>query len=952
MGNIFWVGQVNKIKVKGAREHNLKNINLEIPKNKLVVITGVSGSGKSTLAFDTLYAEGQRRYVESLSSYARQFLGIMDKPDVDSIEGLSPAISIEQKSTSKNPRSTVGTTTEVYDYLRLLFARVGKAHCPKCGDPVSPQTREMITESIMHHKGKEIEILSPVARKQKGTHQKLFEQLSKDGFSSVLVDGEEHFTDDEIRLSKNIKHDISVVIDRFVVDDKHHVADSVETALNLSKGYVVVSYKVKNKKVKKLYTSHSSCPKCEIFLDDFEPRHFSFNSPFGACDGCSGLGVNYSFDEDLVIPDKREAIADGGIKAFRSAEGYRVQHITSICRVCGLSIFDPFEKYPKKYQDLILYGLDTDLENELKKDGRRGRRAISYLEEYEAVLPLLERLYEQTESEYVRKDLERFMRTCACSKCNGKRLKKEILSVLVGGKNIIEITELDILSAVGFFQKLKLNKTDSIIADQILKEIRSRLGFLESVGLGYLSLSRSMETLSGGEAQRIRLATQIGSNLTGVMYVLDEPSIGLHQRDNAKLIKTLKHLRDIGNTVIVVEHDEDTMFEADHVIDIGPGAGVHGGEIIAQGTAKEISKNKNSLTGKYLSKELTISHLETRRKSTSLMIVKGARENNLKNIDVTIPTGVLVCVTGVSGSGKSTLVNDIIAKSLGAELNGSNELPGKHDSIKHNFRNLINIDQDPIGRTPRSNPATYTKLFDHIRKLFALTKEAKTCGYKEGRFSFNVKGGRCERCNGDGTIRMEMHFLPDVYVKCDDCKGRRYNSDTLEVLYKGKNIYQILSMNVEEALNFFKNIPQIQRRLQTLFDVGLAYIQLGQSATTLSGGEAQRIKLSRELSKASTKDTLYILDEPTTGLHFSDVGKLLCVINRLVDKEASCLVIEHNLDVIKNADYIIDMGPEGGEGGGTIIACGTPEQVARNRESYTGQFLKKVLIRKKEEDHS
>jgi excinuclease ABC subunit A len=930
---------MDKIKIKGARENNLKDISLDIPKNKLVVITGVSGSGKSTLAFDTLYAEGQRRYVESLSSYARQFLGVMDKPDVDFIEGLSPAISIEQKSTSKNPRSTVGTTTEIYDYFRLLFARVGKAHCPKCGDPVSPQTLGMITESVMQHKGKEIEICSPVVRKQKGTHQKLLEQLNKDGFSTVLVNGEEYFTDDEIVLSKNLRHDISVIIDLFVVDDKHHVADSLETALNLSKGYVVVKYDLnKSKSEKKLYTSHSSCPKCEIFLDDFEPRHFSFNSPFGACSECSGLGVDNSFDESLVVPDKRLAIADGAIKAFKSFDNYKVQQIASIGRMCGFSIFEPFIELKKQFQDLILYGLAAELDTSNLR-----RRALNYLEHYEGIMPMLERLYEQTDSELRRRDMEKFMRSKPCSYCLGKRLKREILAVKVGGKNIIEITEFNISNSIQFFEHLKLNKTDSIIANQILKEIKARLGFLESVGLGYLSLSRNMATLSGGESQRIRLATQIGSNLTGVLYVLDEPSIGLHQRDNIKLINTLKRLRDIGNTVIVVEHDEETMLSADHIVDIGPGAGVHGGEVIFAGTPKSIIKSQKSLTGKYLSKKLKVQHKKTRRKPKGYFKVVGACENNLKNIDLKIPKGVLTCVSGVSGSGKSTLVNTTIARELASQFYDSKDLPGKHEDIDHNFRYLINIDQSPIGRTPRSNPATYTKLFDHIRKLFAYTKDAKIRGYKEGRFSFNVKGGRCERCRGEGFIKMEMHFLPDVYVKCDECKGKRYRSETLEILYKGKNIHQVLSMNVEEALEFFSSIPPVQRRLQTLYDVGLGYIELGQSAITLSGGEAQRVKLSRELSKISTKDSLYILDEPTTGLHFDDVNKLLLVLNRLVDKGATCLVIEHNLDVIKNADYIIDMGPEGGDAGGEIVVFGTPEKVAKNSQSYTGKFLKNIL---------
>ncbi len=946
-----WGMGLDKIVIKGAREHNLKNINLEIPRNKLVVVTGVSGSGKSTLAFDTLYAEGQRRYVESLSSYARQFLGVMNKPDVDFIEGLSPAISIEQKSISKNPRSTVGTTTEIYDYLRLLYARIGKSHCPQCQSPIAPQTVEMIAENIMQLKGKEIVISSPIVRQKKGTYQKLFEQLNKDGFSVVLVNGIEHFTDEKIKLDKNKKHNISVLVDRFVVDDRHHVFNSIETALNLSKGYVLVkeiknskSLLLKPKLFEKLYTRHSSCTKCDIFLEEFDPRHFSFNSPFGACNDCSGLGEKYSFDENLIIPDKNLAISDGAIKAFRTAfDSYRIQEIGIIGKICNFSIFEPFKKINKKYQKLILYGPTEGIENDFLYPGRTGKRNLNYILNYEGIVPLLERLYEQTESKSRKNNLERFMHSHICEKCEGKRLKKEVLAVVVNKKNIAEVTELNISSAIKFFNDLKLNQTEKIIADQVLKEIKTRFEFLESVGLGYLSLDRKMVTLSSGEAQRIRLATQIGSNLMGVMYVLDEPSIGLHQRDTIKLINTLKRLRDLGNTVIVVEHDEETMLSADHMIDIGPGAGVHGGSIITSGTPKEIKQNNKSLTGKYLSGKAKIKNSKSRRKPKGYIEIKGAKENNLKNIDVKIQKGILTCITGVSGSGKSTLVNEILAKALSKEFYLSKNLPGKHDSIKHKLKNLINIDQSPIGRTPRSNPATYIKLFDYIRKLFANIKEAKIRGYQEGRFSFNVKGGRCENCKGDGTIKMEMHFLPDVYVKCDECKGRRYNSETLEILYKGKNIHQILSMNVEEALKFFNSIPSIKRKLQTLHNIGLGYIELGQGATTLSGGEAQRIKLSRELSKVSTKDTLYILDEPTTGLHFDDVNKLLIVLSHLVKKGATCLVIEHNLSVIKNADYIIDMGPEGGNEGGRIVTFGTPEKIAKCSKSYTGKFLKKTL---------
>jgi excinuclease ABC subunit A len=931
---------MENIVIKGAREHNLKDINLTIPRNKLVVITGVSGSGKSTLAFDTLYAEGQRRYVESLSSYARQFLGVMNKPDVDSIDGLSPAISIEQKSVSRNPRSTVGTTTEIYDYLRLLYARVGKSHCSKCSKPVSPQTHNMITDSIMNLKGEEVVIISPVIRQKKGTHQKLLQDLSKDGFSLVLVNGEQRYSDDLIELDKNKKHDITAIIDQFVIDDRHHVSDVIQTALNLSKGYVIV--KVLKKKEEKFYTSHFSCLDCGISIEDFSPRSFSFNSPFGACRTCSGLGVKYTFDEDLIIPNKDLSIADGAIKAFRTAiEGYRIKQIGRLGKMVGFSIFEPFKILTKKLRNLVLYG--STEKNPYTYEVKRGRHSVEYEVDHEGVIPLLQRLHETTESEFRRKDLERYMRSNKCSECNGRRLKPEILSVFVKDLNIAQITELSVTDAVKFFNKLNLNKTDTIIADQILREIRSRFAFLESVGLGYLSLDRRMETLSGGEAQRIRLATQIGSNLMGVMYVLDEPSIGLHQRDNARLIKTLKRLRDLGNTVIVVEHDEDTIKQADYVVDIGPGAGVHGGAIVASGTPEDICNNKKSLTGKYLSKELLIQRIERRRKLKGRIEIFGASENNLKNLDVAIPTGVFVCVTGVSGSGKSSLVNEVLAKGISKELYKSKDLPGKHKEIRHDIDSLILIDQSPIGRTPRSNPATYTKMFDYIRKLFALTKDAKIRGYKQGQFSFNVKGGRCENCQGDGTIKIEMNFLPDVYVKCDECKSMRYNSETLEILYKGKNIAQILSMNVEEALLFFEAIPPVRRKLQTLYEVGLGYIEIGQSAVTFSGGEAQRIKLSRELSKISKQKTLYILDEPTTGLHFDDVNKLLVVLNRLVDKGATVLVIEHNLDVIKNADHIIDLGPEGGKGGGMIIAQGTPEKVASVTKSYTGKFLKKIL---------
>lgn len=934
---------MEKIIIKGAREHNLKNIDVEIPRNKLVVITGVSGSGKSTLAFDTLYAEGQRRYVESLSSYARQFLGIMDKPDVDSIEGLSPAISIEQKSVSKNPRSTVGTTTEIYDYLRLLYARVGKVHCPNCNEPVTPQTPEMITDAVMQLQGQEIMILSPVVRQKKGSHQKLFQELHSNGFSAALVNGEMRFVDEDLELDKNKKHDVTVIVDQSTINDRHTIADSIQTALNLSDGYVIIKTLPDGKSsIEKLYTTHSSCVNCSISIEKLDPRNFSFNSPFGACPQCTGLGMIYSFDEDLIIPDKNLSIADGAIKAFKPAfEGYRVEQIGRLGKMVGFSIFEPFKSLSKKHQHLILYG--STKEHPFMYRKKTGKHDFEYEVDHEGVIPLLKRLHEGTESESRRNDLERFMRSTLCPSCKGRRLKKEILAVYIDSKNIIEVTELAIGESLVFFDKLSLSKTDAVIADQILKEIRSRLSFLESVGLGYLSLSRSMETLSGGEAQRIRLATQIGSNLMGVMYVLDEPSIGLHQRDNEKLITTLKRLRDLGNSVIVVEHDEDTIRASDFMIDIGPGAGVNGGSLVAVGTPAEVEQNPKSLTAQYLNGVLRIDRTQKVRSSDSFIEIKGARANNLRNVSVKIPTGVLTCITGVSGSGKSTLINEVLAKSLSAELYGAKELPGEHDAIVHDLDYLIVIDQSPIGRTPRSNPATYTKLFDHIRRLFAATKDAKSRGYKEGRFSFNVKGGRCENCMGDGMIKIEMNFLPDVYVKCDECKGKRYNQETLEILYKGKNIHQVLSMNIEDALIFFESIPSIKRRLQTLIDVGLGYIELGQSALTFSGGEAQRIKLSRELSKLSTEKTLYILDEPTTGLHFDDVNKLLKVLNYLVDKGATVVVIEHNLDIIKNADHIIDLGPEGGKGGGMIIAQGTPAEIMKVKQSYTGQFLKKLV---------
>lgn len=943
---------MKSITIKGARVHNLKNISLDIPKDKLVVITGLSGSGKSSLAFDTIYAEGQRRYVESLSAYARQFLGLMDKPDVDAIEGLSPAISIEQKTTSNNPRSTVGTVTEIYDYLRLLFGRVGVPHDPKTGEPIMTQTADQITEKILEkYKGTAIYLLAPAIKQKKGTHEKLVEGFSKDGFVRCRINKELQDTNEKPTLERYKKHDIEIVIDRFTVDSRTRVQEAVELALqkSMNSSLIVVTkdeIKKEAKAKEEIFTTNATSAS-GITFDEISPRLFSFNSPLGACLTCHGLGFTQEFDEDLIVPDKSLSIADGAIKAFSNhMDGWRMQQLGGVAKHFGIDVFKPYGSLTKEQQKIILHGSDEAVSYAItsKSSGAsyRGRK------EWEGVVPMLERLYHQTESDYRRNELQKFMRQHTCPTCHGTRLQKKVLYILVAGKNIKDVTSMPISEARQWFNNVELDKEQAFIAKQVLKEIQSRLGFLDDVGLGYLTLDRSAGTLSGGEAQRIRLATQIGSQLTGVLYILDEPSIGLHQRDNDKLIQTLKHLRDIGNTVIVVEHDEDTMMEADHLIDIGPGAGVHGGNIIAAGTPQEVMKNKKSLTGQYLAGKEHIATPTKRREPQAWIELKGAQENNLKNVNVKFPTGIFSCVTGVSGSGKSTLVTEILLKALKKEFTASKELPGKHKSITipKEIENVIVIDQSPIGRTPRSNPATYTKVFDDIRKLFAATKDAKMRGYKVGRFSFNVKGGRCETCQGDGVKKIEMNFLPDVYVTCEACKGTRYNKETLEVRYKGKNIAEVLDMDVEEALEFFKNVPGIDRKIQTLADVGLTYIKLGQSSTTLSGGEAQRIKLTRELAKRSLGKTLYVLDEPTTGLHFHDVKKLLDVLERLVKKKNSILVIEHNLDVIKTADYIIDLGPEGGAAGGQIIATGTPEEIAKNKKSHTGTFLAKVLKKK------
>ena len=939
----------DKIVIKGAKEHNLKNINLEIPRDKLVVITGLSGSGKSSLAFDTLYAEGQRRYVESLSSYARQFLGLMEKPDVESIEGLSPAISIDQKTTSKNPRSTVGTVTEIYDYIRLLYARIGVPYCPNCGKRIEKQTIDQIVDNIMElEEGTRIQVLAPVVRGRKGEYTKQLEEFQKDGFVRVRIDGEIYELSDDIELDRKKKHNIDLIVDRLVIkeDIVSRLTESVEVALKHADNLVTIDI-VGDKE--KLYSCNYACPDCGFSFPELTPRMFSFNNPMGACPKCTGIGYLMKMDEDLIIPDKNKTLYDG-VKAFGSStmkkgDTMAKMYFESIGRHYGVEIKNKkIKDLPRDFLEKILYGTGNE-EIDFEYQSPAGIR--KFKAPFEGVIPTLDRRHNETKSQGMRDFYEMYMSNSPCNECNGARLKPEILSIKIGDKNINELTEMSIGRIKDYLDNLTLNKTEAMISDLILKEIHQRLQFLIDVGLEYLTLSRSAGTLSGGEAQRIRLATQIGSGLTGVLYILDEPSIGLHQRDNDRLLATLKKLRDLGNTLIVVEHDEDTMYAADQVIDIGPGAGTHGGQVMAQGTAEEIKNVEKSITGKYLSGRLKIPVPKKRRKAlkSKVIEVQGAIENNLKNVSVKFPLGVFNCVTGVSGSGKSTLVNEVLYKSIAKELNGSNEKTGKCKGIKgiNQVDKIINIDQSPIGRTPRSNPATYTGVFDLIRDIFAATEEAKLRGYQKGRFSFNVPGGRCESCNGDGVHKIEMHFLPDIYVPCEVCKGKRYNRETLEVKYKGKTIADVLDMTVEEALEFFDKIPKIKQKLQTLYDVGLSYIKLGQPSTTLSGGEAQRVKLATELSKRATGKTLYILDEPTTGLHIADVHKLVEILQRLVDTGNTIIVIEHNLDLIKTCDHIIDLGPEGGENGGEIIAVGTPEQICKNERSYTGKFLAKYL---------
>ena len=934
------------IKIRGANENNLKNISLDIPRGKLVILTGLSGSGKSSLAFDTIYAEGQRRYMESLSSYARMFLGQMEKPDVESIEGLSPAISIDQKSTNRNPRSTVGTVTEIYDYLRLLYARVGTIHCPKCGKEIEKQSIDQMVDRILELKeGTKFQVLAPIVKGKKGRHEKVLAQAKKSGYVRVVIDGNAYELSEDIELDKNVKHSIEIVIDRLVIREgiQKRLTESLENALHLADGYALVDV-IGGESIN--FSQNFACPDCGISIEEPEPRTFSFNNPFGACPDCVGLGYTMEFSEDLIIPDKSLSINQGAItvmgwQSSSDKKSFSNALLRALCDRFNFDLDTPFEDYPEEIKNIILYG--TDVEVNVEYTGQRGHGV--YPIAFEGLIKNVEKRYRETFSETAKAEYEQYMRILPCKTCKGKRLKKEALAVTVGDKNIFDATDTSIANFNMFMEELKLSPTKQAIGMQIIKEIRNRVNFLIDVGLDYLSLSRNTGTLSGGEAQRIRLATQIGSGLVGVCYILDEPSIGLHQRDNDKLLGTLKHLRDLGNSVIVVEHDEDTMFEADHIVDIGPGAGSHGGEVVAQGDAKAIMKCKKSITGQYLSKKIVIPVPTERRKPTGTLSVCGAAENNLKNIDVDFPLGVMTCVTGVSGSGKSSLVNEILYKALAKKLNRAHTIAGKHKSISgiENLDKVIDIDQSPIGRTPRSNPATYTGVFDMIRDLFAATTEAKAKGYAKGRFSFNVKGGRCESCSGDGIIKIEMHFLPDVYVPCEVCGGKRYNRETLEVKYKGKSIHDVLEMTVEEALEFFEHIPTIQRKIQTLVDVGLSYIKLGQSSTKLSGGEAQRIKLATELSRRGTGKTVYILDEPTTGLHFADVHKLVEILRRLSEGGNTVIVIEHNLDVIKTADYIIDIGPEGGDGGGQVIACGTPEEIVKVKESYTGRYLKRYL---------
>ena len=939
------------IKIRGACEHNLKNIDVDIPRNELVVLTGMSGSGKSSLAFDTIYAEGQRRYMESLSSYARQFLGQMEKPNVERIDGLSPAISIDQKSTNRNPRSTVGTVTEIYDYFRLLYARIGIPHCPNCGREISKQTVDQMVDQIMAlPEGTKLQLLAPVVRGRKGQHEKVLERAKKSGYVRVRVDGSLYELTEEISLDKNIKHNIEIIVDRLVVKDgiQRRLADSIENVLSLADGLLVVDV-IDGQPM--TFSQSFSCPDCGIGISEIEPRSFSFNNPFGACPVCFGLGYKMEFDEELMIPDQSLSINQGAItvtgwQSCTDKKSFTHAVLQALCKEYDFDLDTPFEQYSEKVKHVLLYGTDGK-EVEVHYSGQRGKGV--YPVAFEGLIKNVERKYKETFSDTMKQEYESFMRITPCKECGGMRLKKEALAVTVCDKNIYEITSMSIRDLNEFLGSMTLTGQQQLIGKQILKEIRARVGFLVDVGLEYLSLARGTGTLSGGEAQRIRLATQIGSGLVGVCYILDEPSIGLHQRDNDKLLNTLKNLRDLGNTLIVVEHDEDTMLAADYVVDIGPGAGSHGGEVIACGTAEEIMKVPQSITGKYLSGELKIPVPKERRKPVGWLKVIGAQENNLKNINVEIPLGVMTCVTGVSGSGKSSLVNEILYKHLARDLNRARCIPGKHKEIQgiDQLDKVIDIDQSPIGRTPRSNPATYTGVFDQIRDLFASTADAKAKGYGKGRFSFNVKGGRCEACGGDGIIKIEMHFLPDVYVPCEVCGGKRYNRETLDVKYKGKNIFDVLDMTVEEALPFFEHLPSIRNKIQTLYDVGLSYVKLGQPSTTLSGGEAQRIKLATELSKRSTGKTIYILDEPTTGLHFADVHKLVEILHRLADGGNTVVVIEHNLDVIKTADYIIDIGPEGGDRGGTVIAKGTPEEVAGCKQSYTGVYIKKMLDKDK-----
>ena len=937
------------IKIRGANEHNLKNIDVDIPRDEFVVLTGLSGSGKSSLAFDTIYAEGQRRYMESLSSYARQFLGQMEKPNVEKIEGLSPAISIDQKSTNRNPRSTVGTVTEIYDYFRLLYARIGVPHCPKCGKEIKKQTVDQMVDQIMELPERtKIQLLAPVVRGRKGEHQKFFEQAKRSGYVRVVVDGNLYELSEEIKLEKNKKHNIEIVVDRLMVKPgiEKRLTDSIENVLQLADGLMIVDV-IDGEPIQ--FSESFSCPDCGISIDEVEPRSFSFNNPFGACPTCFGLGYKMEFDIDLMIPDKRLSISEGAIQVMgwqsctdKSSFTYAI--LKALTEEYHFSLDTPFREYPDEIKDVLINGTHGK-ELKVRYKGQRGEGVYDVA--FDGLIRNVQRRYRETSSETMKAEYEQFMRITPCEACHGQRLKPESLAVTVADKNIYEMTSMSVKNLKTFVDQMELTKQQHLIGDQILKEIRARVGFLNEVGLDYLSLSRATGTLSGGEAQRIRLATQIGSGLVGVAYILDEPSIGLHQRDNDKLLGALMNLRDLGNTLIVVEHDEDTMRAADYIVDIGPGAGSHGGQVVACGTAEEIMQNPDSVTGAYLSGRIQIPVPKERRKPTGFLTIKGARENNLKNIDVDIPLGVMTCITGVSGSGKSSLTNEILYKHLARDLNRARCIPGEHDDILglEQLDKVIDIDQSPIGRTPRSNPATYTGVFDMIRDLFAGTPDAKAKGYKKGRFSFNVKGGRCEACTGDGIIKIEMHFLPDVYVPCEVCKGRRYNRETLEVKYKGKNIYDVLDMTVEEAMHFFENVPSIHRKMETLYDVGLSYIRLGQPSTTLSGGEAQRIKLATELSKRSTGKTIYILDEPTTGLHFADVHKLTEILHRLTEDGNTVIVIEHNLDVIKTADYIIDIGPEGGDKGGTVIAEGTPEEVAESPVSYTGKYIKPMLER-------